>query len=143
AYAFTLMLVTFLLGLVAGGAIYARFLGARASKSHLAFTQSLLALVGVISMALLGQIRPLGHHVESVLAALGPSSGRYLSMLLQSMAVMLIPTTLIGVALPLLTGLAADRLDEAGARVGRLYAANTLGGIAGSLAISLVAIPLL
>jgi len=48
-------------------------------------------------------------------------------------AVILVPTTLMGATLPLLTRYAVDRESDIGRRVGLLYALNTAGAVAGTL----------
>ncbi|MFT5051342.1 MAG: spermidine synthase [Chlamydiales bacterium] len=48
-------------------------------------------------------------------------------------AVILIPTTLMGATLPLLTRYAVDRASDIGRRVGILYALNTAGAVGGTL----------
>ncbi len=47
-------------------------------------------------------------------------------------AVVVVPTTLMGLSLPLLTRGLVDRLADAGPLVGRLYARNTIGAAAGA-----------
>ena len=48
-------------------------------------------------------------------------------------AVLLVPTTLMGASLPVLAKYAAARNEAAARRIGALYAANTAGGISGTL----------
>jgi len=52
---------------------------------------------------------------------------------LASFAVLLIPTTLMGATLPVLSKLMVGREGELGVNVGRLYAINTFGAVAGSI----------
>ncbi|MHB8879477.1 MAG: fused MFS/spermidine synthase [Myxococcaceae bacterium] len=142
-YAFTLLLVTFLLGLVLGGLFYARARSRTRPLEQLAGIQAALALAGVLSLALLGQIRPLGHRLEGLLQPAGGHLAAYLAMLLQAALIILVPATLIGLVFPLVTQLTTDRLERVGRNVGLLYAANTAGGIAGSLAVGFVLIPVI
>lgn len=60
-----------------------------------------------------------------------------------SLAVMLVPTILIGTTFPLVAKLLLRGLDHAGEDVGRAYAVNTVGNIAGAMLPALVLIPLL
>jgi spermidine synthase len=53
----------------------------------------------------------------------------------------LAPTVLMGATLPLLTALAGTRIETAGRVAGTLYAANTLGAVAGSLACVFLLLP--
>src|SRR5262245_43710584 len=58
-----------------------------------------------------------------------------------SFAVLLVPTALMGATLPLLAqGVVAER-SQLGPRVSRLYAANTLGAVAGTLCAAFALIP--
>jgi len=54
---------------------------------------------------------------------------------------LLAPTLLMGATLPLLTALASARTETAGRVAGTLYAANTLGAVAGSLACVFLLLP--
>jgi spermidine synthase len=54
---------------------------------------------------------------------------------------LLAPTVLMGATLPLLTALAGARVETAGRVAGTLYAANTLGAVAGSLACVFLLLP--
>src|SRR5262249_9751022 len=49
-------------------------------------------------------------------------------------AVLIVPTTLMGATLPVLTRFLSDSSVEAAGEAGRAYAINTLGGVAGTLA---------
>lgn len=136
SYAFTLMLVVFLLGLVLGGVIY----GWRISRhprpmDALVACQSALAFAALASMLILGQGR-----LVSGLAVLIAGRG-YTPMMVHAGLVMLVPTTLIGICFPLTIQLTARHLDRLGSDVGLLYSVNTLGGILGSLITGLVLIP--
>jgi spermidine synthase len=61
--------------------------------------------------------------------------------LVSSVILLLAPTLLMGATLPLLTTLAGGRLESAGRVAGTLYAANTVGALAGSLASVFVLLP--
>lgn len=133
-YAFTLLLVTFLGGLVLGGVIYSARLSTHPRPMELlASVQSLVALTALLSLALLGQARTLEHALP----------GGYAFMFVRAGLVILLPATLIGMAFPLVAQLTASRLEKLGRTVGILYSVNTLGGIVGSLAVGLWLIPAL
>jgi spermidine synthase len=51
---------------------------------------------------------------------------------LASVAILIAPTTFMGATLPVLTRHLSGRLGEVGGRLGRLYAMNTLGAVAGA-----------
>jgi spermidine synthase len=54
-----------------------------------------------------------------------------------------VPTTLIGISLPLASELTIQHVSVLGRRLGRLYALNTLGGTLGSLTAGFVLVPYL
>jgi spermidine synthase len=62
---------------------------------------------------------------------------------LTSFAVMLVPSILIGATFPLVVRIYADQLQNAGADVGRVYAVNTLGNIAGAIIPAFIILPLI
>lgn len=147
AYAFAVMVATFLFGLALGSFVYERFFlraGFRAGGQMSAFAivqyavaiacaASLLFLPGAIllSAAWLPSLSPLLGHDGATLAVQCGVSAVY----------MLLPATIIGIAFPLLGGLASARPGACGRSVGTVYAANTAGCVAGSLAVGLVLIP--
>ena len=66
-------------------------------------------------------------------------AGSFVSVL----ALFALPVTLLGTVAPFAVRLTLDAVAEAGRTSGRLYALSTLGGILGTFAAALVAIPLL
>jgi len=58
-------------------------------------------------------------------------------------ALLLVPTTLMGATLPLITSVSGATAVRAGGIAGALYAANTIGAVAGCLAAPLVLLPAL
>jgi spermidine synthase len=133
-YAFTLLLVTFLFGLVLGGVFYAARLSNHPRPLELLVgIQSLVALAALFSLAMLGQVRTLEHALP----------GGYVWMFVRAGLIILVPTTLIGMAFPLVAQLTTVQLERLGRNVGVLYSVNTVGGIAGSLLVGLLLIPVL
>ena len=150
-FAFSAMLSTYLLGLVLGAFICARFLAPRKDRllDYFARLQLLIGMAGLVTVGLLGRSR----NIASTFNAWtnGPGSG---SGLLDGLAgttetmflcivVLLIPTTLIGIGFPLASELTIQHLSVLGRRLGRLYALNTLGGTLGSLTAGFVLVPYL
>ena len=132
SYAFTLVLLVFLLGIGVGSALVARPGGtARRTAADAALAQGVTAAGAALlffSLSLLPeyivlvfQPQQLGATVR--LALLGGAVG----------AVVLIPAVGMGMTFPLLTELVAREEESQSADVGRAYALNTLGGIAGTV----------
>ncbi|HYV44003.1 MAG TPA: hypothetical protein VFA20_04035 [Myxococcaceae bacterium] len=124
SYALSLLLAVYLLGLVAGAWLFALRPPPVAPLHRFGEVELLFAFAALGSLALLGQVRALEH----------------LSMALRATAVLLVPCALSGYALPLLVE-ASARTSGAGSRSGRIYGANTAGGILGSLLTGLFLIP--
>jgi spermidine synthase len=60
-----------------------------------------------------------------------------------SFAILLVPTGFMGATLPILARHAVRRPDEIGSRIGLLYAANTAGAVAGTVAAGFILLPAL
>lgn len=150
-YAFSAMLATYLLGLVLGSFVCAKFLAHRKDRLLVYFAQLqlLIATSGLVTLALLGRSR-------NILLAIAPLPMRLgipawfldpfastIEIVIFCLVVLLIPTTLIGIGFPLASELTIEKLPTLGRRIGRLYAFNTLGGTLGSLATGFILLPLL
>lgn len=55
--------------------------------------------------------------------------------------ILLLPTTLMGTTLPLLSKFVTDRLETVGDRIGTIYAVNTLGAVCGAAQSGLILLP--
>src|SRR5438105_7068730 len=131
-YAFTLVLLVFLLGIGAGSAVVARRSApASETAADAAMAQAVTAAGAGVLFVVFGV---LPRYIIAVFQApsLG-ATGRLLAMGLAVGAVVLIPALGMGMTFPLLTDLVAPRNVARGADVGRAYALNTLGSIAGAV----------
>jgi spermidine synthase len=150
-HAFAGMLSVYLLGLVLGALICARYLAPRKDRHLVYFArlQLLVALAAFASLGLLGRSRlillwltdlekALGVHAFFALVLADASPFIWLSLL-----TLLVPTTLLGVGFPLAAELTVRHLPRLGSRLGVLYSLNTLGGVLGSLLTGFVLLPLL
>jgi spermidine synthase len=140
-YSFTTMLVTFLIGLAAGGYLYARLFGARAVGAS-AF--GLIELgVGLAALATI----PLFEKLPLVFIRLHESFGDSFSMLLAmrvllAFAVMFLPTLLLGMTFPLVVCLFTQNVYRVASGVGTTYTANTFGAIIGAFVGGFIFLPL-
>jgi spermidine synthase len=146
-YAFSGMLGTYLIGLVLGAFLCAKFLAPH--KDHLlryfALAQLGIAVAATLTLATLGKASTL-HALLSPIAELVPIRAQMLmgddvSFFFTCVVALLLPTTLIGIGFPLASELTATRMSALGRRIGALYAVNTIGGVLGSLAAGFVLIP--
>ena len=140
-YAFTTMLATFLFGIALGSALFS----ARLARTR----RPLLLLAGLLTgvgcgLALSSASFPYLRTASTTLL-LGDaivSFDRALAlMFVRAGMILVLPTIFLGALLPLATALCARAPGALGRTVGRVYAVNTLGAIAGSLAASFLLIP--
>jgi spermidine synthase len=140
-YAFTAMLLAFLLGLALGSALFSRLFGDRA-LSPAAFGYLQLG-AGVSALGIL----PLFDRLpDVVIRALSVSTSPGFVLLVEvtlAVAAVLVPTLLIGAGFPCAVQVASRGPERVGGDVGRLYATNTLGAIAGTVVAGFALVPTL
>jgi spermidine synthase len=133
-YAVTSMLVAFLIGIALGGYLI-RFLVDRAGDRVTLFG-SLQILTGVTAAAALPVLFSLvePHAIRAQLweATLGARALTPLRFAI-ALPLMLVPAMLIGATFPLVGRIGVATLERTGTDVGRIYAVNTLGNVAGAL----------
>jgi spermidine synthase len=149
-YAFSGMLGTYLIGLVIGALICARFLAAHKDRllRYFAVTQFGIAVAATLTLAILGKAGTIRLALQPIVSALVPAHAQMLlgddvSFFVTCFVALLLPTTLIGISFPLASELTAVRMSALGRRIGTLYALNTIGGVLGSLTAGFVLIPYL
>ncbi len=150
-FAFSAMLATYLVGLVLGAFICARFLAPRKDRllAYFARLQLLIAVGGLLTVGLLGRSRNMALAFNEWMQPLNSQRGLFdwlagtTETMFLCVVVLLVPTTLIGISLPLASELTIQHVSVLGRRLGRLYALNTLGGTLGSLTAGFVLVPYL
>ncbi|MCL4524666.1 MAG: fused MFS/spermidine synthase, partial [Acidobacteria bacterium] len=134
-YAFTLMLGTLLAGIVLGSALFEVWFARRkeVTLATFALTQTLTALAALLFLVLFQQFSEL---VPAILRKTEASFGGVILAQFATSALAILPAALVfGFNFPVVTVLIAGRPESSGhyaAAVGRAYAANTLGAIAGA-----------
>ncbi len=124
---FTTVVAAFLAGLGLGsllGGWLADRLGPRRSVLLFATSNLAIGLFAWISIWLFYDV------YEAQAANLGSTGAKFVF----NVALLLVPTTLMGLSLPLVARGVVSRADDAGPLIGRLYAVNTLGAAAGAAA---------
>jgi len=140
--ALSTVLATFMAGLACGSALAARYVErVPAGSRPRAYAFLELGIAGfalIFPWLLRAGLPPLAS-----LYASGAASPLLLesARLGLSAALLLVPTTLMGMTLPLLAALTGARAERAGRVAGTLYAANTTGAVAGSLACAFFLLP--
>jgi spermidine synthase len=143
-FAFSIVLATYLAGLVAGSALYARF----SSRVHDAWGVfglliSAAGVVALLEIAGLGlwQLRFQIDAGNIVFSATGSEFARMSAQfLIAAIGVVFVPTVLLGAAFPAVLQLTA-RPERTGRDVGVILALNTAGGIAGTLLTGFLLVP--
>jgi spermidine synthase len=109
----------------------------------------LIAVSGLLTLALLGRSRNILNVVTALVTALPipahlvDSLAGTIEIAALSLIVFLLPTTLIGIGFPLAGELTIRHVSVLGQRLGRLYAFNTLSGTFGSLVAGFLLLPFL
>src|SRR5262249_25130312 len=135
-FAFSVVLATYLAGLVVGSALYVRF--ATKLRDAWGVFGMLIPAAGVvalleISFLSLWQLRVQIAAGQLVFSATGSEFARMCAQfLVPALGIVFVPTILLGAAFPAALRLAA-RVERAGRDMGRVIALNTAGGIAGTL----------
>ena len=126
-YAFSLMLAAFILGLAIGSAIMVRLIDRIRNRLYwFAIVEMGIGLSAMVALPVFGQmpvwiVKIVREHRESFATLQAVEFGLML-------LVMMVPTTLMGAAFPLVSRAYATGADRVGHSVGSVYAANTVGG---------------
>jgi len=144
AFAFAMMLLVYLLGLMAGSAIYARYAD-RVRDGWVAFGMliALAGLVALLQVGLLGDWLPvLQSGAASVVTSLTASrlAAMCVRFLVAAVSIVLLPTLLLGAAFPAVLRLSVQP-GHRGRGVGFTVALNTLGGIVGTALTGFLLVP--
>jgi spermidine synthase len=136
---FSTILIAFLFGLAAGGAVGSRFADRwKRLFATFAIIEILLGLFGIASILMFGAIPD----IERALSSLPSWWGHLTRLFALSFGVMLVPTFLMGLLFPLVGRICLPRLGAVGRSIGNIYAANTAGAILGAFAAGFLLIPL-
>lgn len=144
AFAFAVMLATYLAGLMIGSILVAKRVD-RAKDPWGVFALLIVGagLVALAEFAWLGEWLPAAQQLVSqrVLGATGNLlAATCASFAVAALVVVFVPTLLLGAAFPFVVRLSVDPA-RAGTGVGAVLAVNTLGGIAGSVLTGVVLVP--
>ena len=133
AYAASTVLAGFMAGLALGSLLAGRMvMRARRPLRWFAGAEVAIALTALTSLPVLVR---LPSWYAAWHGAIGDDFGAVtLTRFLVALAVLVVPTSIMGATLPLLAASAMVRADHAPARVSAVYAANTAGAIVGALA---------
>jgi len=144
AYAFACMLTCFILGIAVGSLIASTLLVSRLRNPMFA-----LGLVEfLLALAVAGSVPTLGWlwHIDTYVVerVVGGQLSFWTDMaahFLDAMAIMFLPTLLMGVAFPVAVKACAPVWHIVGRGVGQVYAANTVGCVLGAFAAGFLMVP--
>jgi spermidine synthase len=130
-YSFTTILAAFLTGIALGSLIYSKFLSGIANKVR-------LFIIVEIGIGFFAYITPF---IFNMLydPVFSKSAGIY--TILQAVVIMIAPTILMGIALPLAVQICQRGPKREGDSVGTVYAVNTIGSILGAFMAGFVFLP--
>ena len=141
-YTFTLILLCFLLGLAAGGALYARRNADQPRQmANLAVTHILIAVTVIVGMMVMDRL-PAAFVVLIKVLTLTTLSAFVVKFVLAAVVVLL-PTFFMGMIFPATIRLASEAETKTGWTVGYVYGINTIGAIVGSVAGGFILVPYL
>ncbi len=140
-YAFSLMLVAFLVG-TAGGSLYGSWQVGKPTTRPLPWLAGALAGAGLAAFATNHLFRFFPFWYVDLYAVFdGHDSFVFVAQALLAGVVMTPTTFCLGLAFPFATALAVDRPGQVGRQVSILYLGNTLGAVVGALLAGFVLIP--
>jgi len=139
-YAFSLILTAFICGLALGSLVIARFIDRRRDLvTGLAAAQAIIGIAALLSIPVLGKLPVF---VVNVVATYFDSFDQLLWVELAIVfLLLLLPTFMMGAAVPIATRICATNVDRLDRIFGDVYAINTLGAIIGSFAAGFLLIP--
>ena len=137
-YVFSIILAVFLVGLAIGSGAGSWLIKRVRPQIALGWCQILLLFGFAWTAYMIVDVLPFWK--DNALTTLDPWHMYYLD-LKRSMLAILPPTLFWGASFPLACAAVAKRGEDSGRTAGAVYAANTLGGIIGALAVSLLLIP--
>ncbi len=141
-HAFSIMLITFILGIAVGAWIVSRWHGLRRTFDAFGWTELALAAALFVSMFGYHQLPWVFAHLSGWVAR--SPENHWLYQLSQGgvcFAVMFGPALLLGMTLPLASRVATARVAETGRRVGLVFSVNTLGTVLGAGLTGLLLMP--
>lgn len=130
-YSFTAILATFLIGIALGSLIYAKFLSQ--SRKPLQLFGWLQLGIGAISYAT--------PFIFSALHSQLFNKFDEALTLAKTASIMLAPTVMMGIAVPLAIQICRRGTNQEGTSVGNVYAVNTVGAILGAFAAGFILLP--
>jgi len=143
AHAFSVMLMTFLVGIALGSFVISRLVDRWRN-----LTDSFAIVEIIIGAAVLGSIYVISrmdvtHHALGIRDAGGSLIENRTAGFLQAALIMFVPTLLMGATFPIVARIYAKTRETVSFSIGKLYFFNTIGAVAGALAAGFLLVPAL
>ena len=139
-YAFATMLTTFLVGIALGSLIASRLVvHRRRLVTALGLLEAAIGLYVLVCIYLFAWFAEPLRQLQSPFPDWDQTGLRFL----QAFALMLVPTSLMGAAFPVASGIYLRTLPQLGRGLGELYSWNTIGGILGAAVVGFGLMPVL
>lgn len=139
-YGFTTLLTCYLAGLALGSLLFAKLYADRAIGP--AWFAGCELIIGSTSLALTYLFGLLPHAFTYIVSGFRESMSALMGVdFVVCMALLAVPTLFMGANFPIVARICSSNLAELGQGVGRVYAANTVGAIAGAFLAGFVLIP--
>ena len=139
-YAFSIVVALFLIGLALGAWLIARKDRSPRLRSAILIVEAITAFTLLLSLFVLNQIPALLINLGLRLHV-ASWSGLLALQILSATLLVLLPAVWMGMVMPLVLVWASSDRENAVARVGRSYAVNTIGAIAGAFITGFILIP--
>jgi len=139
-YAFSIMLISFLIGIALGSFIFARFVD-KIKDLILSFgiIEIGIGFYGIISVVLLGNSININRFLEKLFRIESWWNWNIIRFT-EAFLIMLLPTILMGATFPIIIKIFSRSVKNIGSNIGLLYSFNTVGGVFGSFVAGFVLI---
>lgn len=140
-YSSHITLAVFLAGLSIGAFFYPRFLERGNLFSRFAIVQIIIGALGIISVVLIPQLPTLNEQLWYLLNGSNNWNWRTLIYFYDSSIILLAPTILIGMTIPLVSKIYLANFEERGKIIGSIYTLNAFGAILGLIVSAFILLP--
>lgn len=140
-YTSPITLSVFLIGLSIGAFFYPRFLEQGNLFYRFAIIEIIIGALGIISVMLITQLPILNKQLWHLVDGSNSWNWRTLIYFYDASIIILIPTILIGMTIPLVCKIYLINFEERGKIVGSIYALNVFGGILGLILTGFILLP--
>lgn len=139
-YSITSIIIIFLCGISVGSLVYAKFLSKKKHTiSVLAACQTIIGLYAIITACSLNNLPGFLYSIRNILHV--PILRVLVPPVSLSLIVAFIPTLCMGISFPLICKLVSPALPKLGKSIGKVFLANTIGAIIGSIVAAFFLIP--